>query len=236
MTRARVIRTLALLALAAASAAIVPRPAVAGGVAGAQYRYWAYDDHNDNRDILVYYAPGPFHVQLEIWDYVNGRDQFRPEIGIHLRDHRRSAYTIQWRHEDQVERVTLGTEQVLSDHFVGKVYLSPLVNPDSTEYAYSAGLDYYWHSYNFAGVDVIRDPRGNDLWVVPMRVRLANERNDWVQFMIAPASKLTLGWAVDGKIRWVRLGIETNNRFDFSERNNIIYTAGVEFALPAKEK
>jgi hypothetical protein len=54
--------------------------------------------------------------------------------------------------------------------------------------------------------------------------------------MLAPASKLTLGWAVDVKITWVRLGVETNNRFDFSDRNNIIYTAGVEFALPAKEK
>jgi hypothetical protein len=218
---------LVLLALMAAA-----RPALAGS-AGAQYRYWAYDDHNDNRDVLLYYAPGPWHVQLEIWDYVNGRDQFRPEAGVHLRDKRHSAYTVQWRHEDGIERLTVGTEQVLSGHFVGKVYVSPLVSADSTEYAYQFGLDYYFHSYSFGSVDAIRDPRGLDLWVVPVRLRMANERNDWLQLMVAPTTKLTFGWAVDGKIGWLRLGLEANNRFDFSTRDNIIYTAGVEFAVPA---
>jgi hypothetical protein len=233
-----VFRALGRLALAVAAFAVAfaatPEPAIAGNV-GAQFRYWAFKDHNDNRDVLVYYAPGPFHVQLETWDYVHGRDQFRPEVGIHLRDKRRSSYTVQWRHEDADERLTFGTEQVLSDHFVGKAYVNPLVNADSTVVAYSAGLDYYWHSYSFAGADVIRDPRGDDLWVVPVRVRFANEHNDWLQLLVAPASKRSLGWAADVKLRWLRLGVERNSRFDFSTRDNVIYTAGVEFALPKPE-
>jgi hypothetical protein len=49
---------------------------------------------------------------------------------------------------------------------------------------------------------------------------------------VAPASKRTLGWAADVKLRWLRLGVERNSRFDFSTRDNVIYTAGVEFALP----
>lgn len=220
----------ALVALACAAA-----PAAAGQV-GAQFRYWAFTDRNDNRDMLVYYAPGPFHVQLETWDYVHGRDQFRPEVGVHLRDKRRSSYTLQWRHEDPVERLTFGTEQVLSDHVVGKAYVSPLLGVDSTDVVLQAGLDYYWHSYSFASADVIRDPRGDDLWVVPLRVRLANERNDWVQFLVAPATHRTLGWSADTKLRWVRLGVERNSRFDFSTRDNVIYTAGVEFALPKPGK
>ena len=228
----RLSEALALLVLVVGGVISGARPAVAAGNVGAQFRYWAFRDGNDNRDALLYYAPGPFHVQLEVWDYVRGRDQFRPEIGVHLRDQRRSSYTVQWRHEDRIERLTLGTEQVLSDHWVGKAYVSPLVGSDSIAYVYSAGLDYYWRSYSFASVDVIRDPRGDDLWVVPLRLRLASERNDWLQLVVAPASKRTLGWAADIKLRWLRLGVERNSRFDFSTRDNVIYTAGVEFALP----
>ncbi len=208
----------------------------APGRLGAQFRYWAFDDKNDNRNPLIYWAPGPIHVQLEVWDYVRGTDQFRPELGVHLRDKRRSSYSATWRHENKVERFTLGTGQVLSNHWVGKASLAALVATDSTDFVYSAGLEYYWLSYNFASVDVIRDPRGDDLWVVPMRLRLANEANDWVQFTVAPASRRTLGWATDVKFKWLRLGIEQNSRFDFTTRDNTIYTVGVEFELPRDER
>ena len=227
---ARAGRVLAGLALVLASG-VAAGPAAAGSV-GAQFRYWSFRDHNDNRDALVYYAPGPFHVQLEVWDFVHGKDQFRPEVGVHLRDRRRSSYTVQWRHENAGERLTFGTEQVLSDHWVGKASVSPIVGTDSTQFVYEAGADYYWHSYSFASANVIRDPRGDDLWVVPLRVRLANERNDWLQLLVAPASRRTLGWAADVKLRWVRFGVERNSRFDFSARDNLIVTAGVELAVP----
>jgi hypothetical protein len=206
----------------------------APGRLGAQFRYWSFEDGNDSRNPIVYWVPGPFHVQLEAWDYLEGRDQLRPELGVHLRDRRRSSYDLQWRHELETERFTLGTGQVLSDHLVGKASLAALVHSDSTEFVGSAGLDVYWRSYSFAGVDVIRDPRGDDLWVVPMRLRLANESNDWVQFTVAPASRRSLGWAADAKFRWLRLGVEQNSRFDFTTRDNVIFTAGVEFELPAR--
>ena len=141
---------------------------------------------------------------------------------------------LQWRHENRIERLTLGTEQVLSKHLVAKASVSPLLGADSTTWVWSAGADWYWQSYNFASADVIRDPRGDDLWVVPMRVRLATERNDWVQFLVAPASRRTLGWAVDTKWRMLRLGVERNSRFDFSTRDNVIYTVGLELALPKR--
>ena len=202
---------------------------------GAQFRYWAFDDHNDNRNPILYWVPAPFHVHLEVWDYVRGTDQFRPELGVTLRDARRSSYDVQWRHELDVERVTLGTGQVMSEHVVGKASVAALVNRDSTEYVYSAGLDVYWHSYSFAGVEVIRDPRGDELWVVPARIRLANEANSWLQLTVAPASRRTLGWAADAKVSWLRFGVERNSRFDFTTRDNVIFTLGVEFALPAPE-
>jgi len=214
--------------------ALFARASVAHGAsyAGAQFRYWAFKDGNDNRNPIVYYAPGPFHVQLEEWDFVRGKDQFRPEIGIHLRDLRRSTYTVQWRHEDADERFTFGTEQILAKGFVAKASVSPLINADSTAYVYQAGLDYYFKSWDFATVDVVRDPRGNDLWAVPMRLRLATEQNDWIQFLVAPASRRTLGWAFDTRIKGVRLGVERNERFDFSTRDNIIYTIGYEVSVP----
>ena len=203
---------------------------------GAQYRYWAFTDHNDLRDVLAYWVPGPFHVQLEYWDFVDPgtRDQFRPEVGLHLRDRRRSVYTLQWRHERNDERLTFGTEQVLGPHLVGRAEASPLIGRDSTEWVFDGGADWYWRSYDFASATVIHDPRGGGLWVVPLRVRLANESDDWLQLTLAPASRRTLGWAVDVKARGVRLGIERNSRYDFTNLDNVIYTIGYERTLGAR--
>ena len=79
---------------------------------------------------------------------------------------------------------------------------------------------------------MIRDPRSGGLWVYPMRVRLANEDNDWLQVTLAPASERSLGWAIDGKLRWLRLGYERNNRYDFTDQDNDILTIGFEVVLP----
>ncbi len=207
-------------------------PAAAAGVVGAQFRYWAFDDGNDIRNPILYYAPGPFHVQLDYWDVVSGKDQFRPEVGLHLKDSRRSSYTVQWRHEREAERFWLGTEQVVGDRWVARAQVSPIVARDDVSTVWEVGADVYWGSYSFAGATLIRDPRGGDLWVVPVRARLASERNDWVQFTLAPASERTLGWAVDAKLRWLRLGVECNSRYDFTSRDNVISTLGVEFPLP----
>ncbi len=207
----------------------------AAGMLGGQFRYWAFDDHQDLRDVLAYWSPGPIHVQLEVWDRETGRDEFRPELGVHLRDRRHSSYTVQWRHEFAIERLTLGSEQVLSEHLVGKLHASPLLGHGAAPVVWQAGVDGYWQSYSFAGIDVIRDPRGDDLWVVPMRVRMANERNDWVQLTVAPASRRTIGWAIDTRLHGVRLGVEQNSRFDFSTRDNVIVTLGYEISLAHAE-
>ena len=202
---------------------------------GAQARYWAFSNHDDLRDVLAYWMQGYFHVQLEYWDFLDRdtKDRFRPEVGIHLRDRRRSVYTVQWRGEQHQDRFWLGTDQVLSAHVVGRVEISPIVTSDSTLWVYSGGADYYWGSYNFASATLIHDPRGQgkDLWVVPLRVRLANEQDDWVQATFAPASGRTLGWALDLKKRWLRLGVERNDRFDFTDLDNTIYTIGFEMPL-----
>jgi len=218
----------ALLALALTAAPSAARPPVLGG----QYRYWAFSNHDDLRDVLAYWVPGPFHVQIEYWDRVRGEDQFRPEIGIHLRDRRNSVYTVQWRHERHQERFWLMTDQVLSDHVVGRLEVGPIVTSDSTDWVFGAGGDYYWGSYNFLSATVYHDPRGDDLWVVPLRLRLANEENDWVQATVAPASKRTLGWAFDLKYRWLRTGVERNSRFDFTTLDNTIWTIGFEVPFP----
>jgi hypothetical protein len=207
--------------------------------AGAQYRYWAFSNHNDLRDVLAYWVPGPFHVQLEYWDFVDPQadDQFRPEVGVHVRDARRSVYTAQWRHEWRQERFWLMTDQVLSDHIVGRAEISPVIAADSTEWVLSVGADYYWGSYNYATATLIHDPRGEngDLWVLPLRVRLANERNDWAQATFAPASRRTVGWAFDAKFRWLRVGVERNSRYDFTTLDNTVFTAGFEVPLSKVE-
>lgn len=220
-----------LLAAAAALVLLAAPAAAARPYAGAQFRYWDFSNDNDLRDYIAYWVPGPFHVQLEAWDFARGEDQFRPEVGLHLRDRRKSVYTVQWRHENHRERFTFETEQIVSDHWVGRVSASPIVDSDSTDWVLGAGGDYYWGSYNFLSLNLIRDPRGDDLWVAPVRLRLANEANDWLQFTVAPASKRTVGWAADAKLRWARFGVERNSRYDFTNLDNVIFTAGIEFPL-----
>ena len=138
---------------------------------------------------------------------------------------------MQWRHERKKERFWFGTGQVLDDHFVGRAEVSPIVSSDETLVVYALGLDYYWASYSFAHVTVIRDPRDDGLWVVPLRVRFANESNDWFQAGIAPASERTIGWHAEAKIKGVRFGVERNNRYDFTTLDNIIFTLGYERAI-----
>jgi hypothetical protein len=219
------------LAMALVLALGIAGPAVAAPVAGAQVRYWSFSNGNDLRDGILYWAPGPVHIQLEQWDFVHGKDQFRPEVGLHLRDARRSVYTLQWRHEREDERGWIGTEQVLNKRWVARGELSPLFFSDSTTFVWDAGADVYYGSYGFAGATLIRDPREGGLWVVPVRARVASERNDWLQLTLAPASRRTVGWAVDVKWRWLRAGVERNSRFDFTTLDNTIVTAGVEVPL-----
>lgn len=230
MNRTRIVVVLAFLSLAIPATSAQARPPVVGG----QFRYWTFTNQDDIRDVLAYWAPGPFHVQLEVWDRVRGEDQFRPEIGIHLRDARRSVYTVQWRHELRQERFWLMTDQVLSDHLVGRAEVGPIVTADSTSWVYGFGGDWYWGSYNFLSATLEHDPRGDDLWVAPLRIRLANENDDWVQATVAPASKRTLGWAFDAKFHWLRAGVERNSRFDFTDLDNVIWTVGFEVPFPTQ--
>jgi hypothetical protein len=212
----------------------MPGLAVAAPVAGAQIRYGSFSNGNDLRDGILYWSQGPVHVQLEQWDFLRGEDQFRPEVGVHLRDARRSVYTLQWRHERDDERGWLGTEQVLGKRWVVRGELSPLFFRDSTRFVWDAGADVYYGSYGFAGATLIRDPRQGGLWVVPVRARFASERNDWLQLTVAPASRRTIGWAVDARWRWLRAGVERNSRFDFTTLDNTIFSAGVEVPLAGK--
>ncbi len=218
---------LLLLAVAGAS----PAQAASARV-GAQFRYWDFSNGNDLRDDIAYWVQGPFHVQLERWDFVRGPDQFRPEVGLHLRDHRRSVYTLQWRHERDRERYFLGTDQVLAKHWVGRAEVSPIVGSGRTDVVFSAGADYYWGSYHLASATLIRDPRDGGLWAAPVRLRLATESNDWLQGTVVPASRRTVGWAIDGKLRWLRAGVERNSRYDFTTLDNLIWTAGLELEIP----
>ena len=80
---AGLVLALALLGVAPASALELTK-----GRLGGQFRYWFFDDGNDLRDVLAYWAAKNYHVQLEYWDFKDPEagDQFRPEVGVHLRD------------------------------------------------------------------------------------------------------------------------------------------------------
>lgn len=225
-------RRLGLELVLALAAVLGAHPALAAPRAGVMYRQWTFSDGNDMRDPSFYVVGDWFHVVAEMWDFDRGQDQFRPEVGLVARDRRHSAYTLQWRGERQDDRYWVGTEQIFTDHVVLRGDVSPIVRRhDSTLTVWDAGADYYWGSYSFAGVTAIRDPRAEDLWVVPLRARIATEQNDWFQLTLAPASRRSVGWAADFKWRWLRLGVERNSRFDFTNVDNTIVTVGLEAPL-----
>jgi hypothetical protein len=219
----------AVLALALVAAA-APASAAPGRRAGGQFRYWQADNGTDLRDYIVYYAQDWFHVQYEYWDYVapQSHDHARPEIGFHVKDPRHSVYSAVWRHEYRRNRYSLSTDQIVGDHWVARAEISPIVWEDSTDVVLAAGADYYWGSYHYASATVIRDPRGGDFWSFPMRVRIATESNNWVQATVAPATHHSVGWALDLQYRGARVGIERNNRYDFTTEDNVIFTVGYE--------
>jgi hypothetical protein len=230
----RLVLLVACLALAArptAAATTWPAP-----VLGGQFRYWVFDNHNDLRDPLIYWINGPWVVQLEYWDYLapDSHDHFRPELHWRTKDYRHSSYDIGWRGEYHRQRFMLSTEQILAPHWVGRFEADPIVWADSVQVVLLAGADYYWGSYNFASAGIIRDPRSGGLWSFPMRVRLADETNDWVQATITPTTDRTLGWSADAKVRWLRAGIERNSRYDFTNVDNLIFTLGFEVPFPKR--
>lgn len=212
----------------------VASEAGAATIVGGQFRYWSFTDGNDLRDPLVYVQAGPVHAQLEYWQPLRGEEQFRPELGLHVRDARRSSYFAQWRHELRQERLWFGTEQVVGGGWVARATVGPILPHEHGDpsVVLEAGADRYWGDYSFAGATLVHDPREGGLWVVPVRARFATERNDWLQLTLAPASRRTFGWAVDLKRGIVRAGVERNSRFDFSARDNVIFTLGFEARLP----
>jgi hypothetical protein len=247
MTRAQrlfvaTLGTLLAVALPASARAAGSQPFMPLGILGGQYRYWSFSDGNDLRNPLIYWAPPWFHVQLEYWDFArtNSNDHTRAELGLDLRDYRKSVYTLQWQHQLRQERWTVATEQILSKHVVGRASFSAITTGDtaieasnggSPAWVNEVGADYYWGSYNFASATVVRDPRQGGLWATPLRVRLASERNDWVQATFVPTQKRTAGWALDAKLRWVRVGLERNSRYDYTRLDNTIFTIGFETSL-----
>ncbi len=228
-----------LLALAMAAPAVAASRAYHGG----QFRYWDFNDSNDLRDMLYYVVPGGWHAQLEYWDFARGDDQLRPELGVHPRDRRRSVYTLAGRAELRPEasdrsqyRFWAGTDQVLSAHLVGRAQGDVIASESFTpQFVGTLGADAYWGSWNFMSASAIHDPRQGGLWTFPVRLRLANEANDWLQLTVAPADRRTIGWAADLKKGWLRLGVERNSRYDFTTRDNVIYTIGFEAPLPRRK-
>lgn len=205
---------------------------------GAQYRYWAFADGNDLRDPILFAKAGAFDAQVERWLPLRGEDQTRIEVGAFVKDPRGSAYSLRWRHEPAQERLWFGTEQVVGSPLVIRATAGPLLphHGEAVSFVCESGFDWYRGSYSFAGATAVRDPREGGLWSWPLRVRLASERNDWVQLTAVPADRRSFGWALDARWRDLRVGIERNSRFDFTSRDNVIFTAGVERTFGTRER
>jgi len=200
---------------------------------GAQFRYWNFDGPNDLRDYIVYVVPGQWHAQVEVWASKLGQDQFRPELGGYVKDHRGSSYSALVRLEGGKRmNLELETGQVLAGGFVARGLVRVIDDfHGPTSVLWGGGLDRYYGGYSFASVSAYRDPRFGGRWTWTIMNRLAND-HAYLQLGITPAEGRPPGYFAVAKYHWLVAGYEKNSRYDFSNLDNRIYTLGFELPLP----
>jgi len=220
-------RAVLMLAVTIALPPVVQADPTASGM----IRHWAFGDGHDIDETALVLVGRPLHGEFEYRRMRDGADQVRGGCGAHARDGRGSTYTLAWRDEHVYRSLRVGTEQVVRGPWVARADVSPIFADGEPQWSAGIGLDRYTGSYGLVSVSVTRDPRERGLWVMPMRWRLADERNDWVQLGFTPSFEGASGWSAVAKWRWLKTAVEANHRYDFTAVDNVIYTAGVDVPL-----
>jgi len=109
------------------------------------------------------------------------------------------------------------------------IHVIPKNAPDGRDLLQiGAGVDYYWGDYNFLSMRAINDPRDSGRWSFITSHRFQRDPSFYVQPGVILRTDGSTGWFLQGKIRWFRWGAGRYDRFDFTEVDRTIYSAGVE--------
>ena len=234
------------LALALASVAgVVPAPAAAPDAAkpapppaskplGTMILQWDHlVDSNDRtfEDFWGFVSYRQTHYQAWYGEFTKGG-----EAGGYLKDHRRSTYAGLYRYRKDFDHVVqLDTEQILKKGFVAAgmlrgIHVIPDIAPgDRNLIQAGAGIDYYHGDYDFLSVRAINDPREGGRWSFVTSHRFQRDPSFYVQPGIILRTDGSAGWFLQGKYKLFRWGAGKYDRFDFTDVDRTIYSAGIEW-------
>jgi len=200
-------------------------------------------DSNDKtwEDFWAFVAYKQAHFQLWSGEFTDGA-----EIGGYLKDHRRSAYAGLYRFRDDFDHVLqFDTEQVLKKGWVLAAMLRGIriIDFDAKEQAaalsgedigarnelqFGTGFDWYHLDFNFMSLRAISDPREGGRWSFILSERLHHGADIYVQPGLIMRTDNSTGWFLQGKVKYFRWGVGKYDRFDFTDVDRTIYSAGVE--------
>jgi len=171
------------------------------------------------------------HYQVWYGEFTKGA-----EAGGYVRDRRRSTYAGMYRYRQDFDHVVqFDTEQILTHGFVATgtlrgIHVIPDNAPDDQNMLQvGAGLDYYWGDYNFLSFRAVNDPRESGRWSFINSVRFQRHPAIWIQPGIILRTDNSTGWFLQAKYKYLLVGAGSYDRFDFTDVDRTIYSAGVEW-------
>jgi hypothetical protein len=171
------------------------------------------------------------HVQAWYGDFTKGG-----EVGGYVKDRRRSTYAGLYRYRKDFDHVVqFDTEQILKKGFVAAgmlrgIHVIPdIITGDRNMVQVGAGFDYYWGDYNFLSVRAISDPREGGRWSFVTSHRFQPDPSFYVQPGIILHTDGSAGWFLQGRYKLFRWGAGKYDRFDFTDTDRTVYSAGLEW-------
>jgi len=206
-------------------------PAKPLGTAIVQWDHLVDSDDDTFEDFWGFLSYKQAHVQAWYGDFTKGG-----EIGGYLKDRRRSTYSGMYRYRKDFDHVVqFDTEQILKKGFVAAGMLRGIhVIPDNAPgdrnmIQFGGGMDYYWGDYNFLSVRAISDPREGGRWSFVTSHRFQRDLSFYVQPGIVLHTDGSAGWFLQGRYKMFRWGAGKYDRFDFTEVDRTVYSAGLEW-------
>lgn len=171
--------------------------------------------------------------QLHATGYL-GNWQKGGEIGGYLLDQRRSAYDLLVRLRENDGTVSIGTDQVLTRGFVGKLQLR-YIRIDEAEkpadrtnlWVYGAGFDKYYGDYHYFTAVYYNDPRESGRFSVVVSNTFATP-NASLRLGVIPRSDGTRGYFATIKYHWLFFSYAYTREFDFATFDRRVLSLGVQ--------
>jgi len=192
-------------------------------------------------DFTAFVSYKQAHFQVWTGEFTDGA-----EIGGYLRDRRRSTYSGLYRFRNNFDHVLqFDTEQVLGKGWVSATMLrgirvlhhdaavaeaagTDLRVGEETQFQFGQGFYWYYGDYNFLTSRAVSDPREGGRWTFISSNRFHHSENIYVEPGWIIRTDRSTGWFFGGKIKYFRWLVGDFDRFDWTDTDRTVYSAGVE--------